>query len=207
MSHAKDLLTGGKGVTRQTYLMSVVSEIVSNYPDDQYRSDDMIRGNELERFALDAFMSQHDKHCETVGFVLHDDERIGCSPDALSKNAVIEIKSPKPETHLKYMNRNYAITAHNPQMQGNMWICEKEACWFVSFCPWVESAPLIAHLVSADYDVISKIEESSLSGADEIEKMVEAIKANKPSKEVIEISKSASEYWSMLTLQNDEVMI
>ena len=139
MSRAKDLLTGGKGVTRTSYLQEVAAEQLSSDMGDHFMSRDMVRGTELESFAVQAYETVMNSTVQRVGFVLHEDERIGCSPDGLTKNGGIEIKCPLPKNHLKYASLTNVEKEHGAQMQGVMWICEREHLDFVSFCPWVET--------------------------------------------------------------------
>lgn len=208
MSHAKDLLTGGKGKTRESYLMTVAAERLSKYIADGYYNEDMLRGNELESFALECYKYAYPaSDVKIVGFVLHDDERIGCSPDALTKNAGIEIKCPRPETHLKYLTRAYVEAAHGPQMQGGMWVCEKELWRFISFCPWVESNPTIIHTFGRNDEVIEKLSESAISGADYIDEMVKKLEKEKPMKSVSHIAEMARNHWESITAKNDEVIL
>ena len=208
MSHAKELLTGGKGKTRESYLMTVAAERLSTYQADSYYNDDMLRGNELESFALECFRSAYPKSkIETVGFVLHDDERIGCSPDALTKHGGIEVKCPKPETHLKYLNRSYVESAHGPQMQGGLWICQRETWHFISFCPWVKSNPVIIHTFCRDEETIARLEESSISGADYIDKIVMEMEKERPIKSVSDIAEMAIEHWDSIMAMKDEVTL
>lgn len=208
MSHAKALLTGGKGKTRQSYLMSVAAEIVSDFTEDSYQSNDMIRGNELESFALECVKDYlgYQDICR-VGFVEHDCGMIGCSPDALTNKGGIEIKSPRPQNHLKYLDRLYVEKEHGPQIQGGMWVCERETWLFVSFCPWVKKLPVITHLFTRDDEIIKKLSDSALSGIDEIMEIVADVSGNNPSKRIQEISDEAIKHIEEITTINDEVIL
>jgi hypothetical protein len=207
MSHAADLLVGGQGKTRQSYLMKVAADRLASFPSDDFYSRDMLRGNELERFARRAFEATHSE-VETVGFVLHDDERIGCSPDGLTSYEGIEIKCPRPETHLKYLSKEYAAKEHGPQIQGCMWICERSWWYFVSFCPWVAALPLIIHTIDRDEAMIAKLAESAIRGADEIDELVHSVKTGGQwTLEVEEHAAEARNHWANLFAGNDEVQL
>ena len=214
MSHAKELLTGGKGVTRATYLRSVATELVSVPDEDNYQSRDMVRGNELEPFARRAFELHTGWRVNQVGFVLADDERIGCSPDGAvfttegKFRGGLEIKSPRPANHLKYLDREVVAKEHGPQMQGSIWVCESHAWYFVSFCPWVKDQPLVVHTFNRDESVIEKLADSALRGADEVTEMAATFSdANQPSTEVQAIANDALEYWNSYEALSDEVQI
>lgn len=211
MSHAADLLVGGQGKTRQSYLMKVAAERLATFPDDDFYSRDMLRGNELEPFARRAFEAANSNVVQSVGFVLHDDERIGCSPDGLTMFHGIEIKCPRPETHLKYLSKEYAEKEHGPQMQGCMWICNRGAWFFISFCPWVVDRPLIIHTIKRDEAMIAKLAESAIRGADEIDALVHSVlnmqDCEPVSAEVTAHATDARNHWENLFAGNDEVQL
>jgi hypothetical protein len=208
MSRAKDLLTKGKGVTRASYLQEVAAERLSSIEFDGYYGRDMIRGNELEPFALRAVLAHTGIDFSPVGFVIHDDERIGCSPDALSEDYGLEIKCPLPKQHIKYMDLDIVMREHNPQMQGGMWVCQKKHWYFASFCPWVTAAPLIVHSIDKDWDLIRDLAKSAIDGADEVDAMVSNVNTRYPHKSVSDIAEEAREYWEAFTTEmSGEVQI
>lgn len=84
MSNAGALMTKGKGITRANYLMDVCAERLSGEVIDTMKTYDMERGSFMEEYALRAFQVATGLEVRAVGFVIADDERIGCSPDALS---------------------------------------------------------------------------------------------------------------------------
>ena len=208
MSHAKELLTVGKGKTRESYLMTVAAERLSTYQVEGFYNGDMLRGNELESFALECFRRAYPKSkIEKAGFVLHDDERIGCSPDALTEYIGIEIKCPLPKTHIKYLNRAYVESEHGGQIQGGLWICKKEAWHFISFCPWVKSNPVIIHTFCRNEETIARLADSAISGADYIDKMILELTKNRPIKQISEIAEMAIEHWDSISAMKDEVIL
>jgi len=201
MSHAAELLAGGKGKTRATYLRSVVAEILAGRQGDEYQSTDMIRGNELEPYAIRAYEDISGVPVSRVGLVIHDDPRIGCSPDGLTSDAGVEIKCPRPKQHLFYMDRDAVIAAHGPQIQGQMWICERDRWDFVSFCPWVREMPIIIHTIHCHEPMIVKLAESAMRGADEVAAMVyETRGMPEPTIETQAHAQAAIEYWEALSI-------
>jgi YqaJ-like viral recombinase domain len=215
MSNAKALLTGGKGITRATYLQSVAAEILAGeYVVDHYRSIDMIRGNELEPYALMALSEFLKIELFPVGFVIADDERIGCSPDSLteilSESAadwiVVEIKCPAPKTHLRYLDWDIVERDHGAQIQGEIWVCHAERAYFASFCPWVVDRPLIVHEFDRNEHIIEALEESAIKGADEVYAMVSRVRENSEQHESVKrIAKEAADYWASFAPMKDEV--
>lgn len=209
MSHAKDLLTGGKGKTRQSYILDLVAERLSGKPTDNFWSVDMQRGTFLEEYAIAAFesaMLDYEGSVTRVGFVLTEDERIGCSPDGLiDDGSGIEIKCPAPRQHIRNVLAD-GMDDYIHQVQGNLWVCERERWFIVSFCPWVEDFPLHIKMVYRDEDMIKKISESALRAADEVDEMVNA-PVNKYGKRVAAIAKDAREAWESMQAGNDEVVL
>jgi len=207
MSHAKDLLAGGKGKTRQSYILDLVAERLSGKPLDNYWSVDMQRGAFLEEYAVAAFEAAlQDMIVTRVGFVLANDERIGCSPDGLiGLSGGIEIKCPALRQHIRNVLAD-GMDDYIPQVQGNLWVCERERWFIVSFCPWVEAFPLHIKIVRRDEDMIKKISASAICAADEVDAMVNA-PFGKYGKRVAEIAKDAKEAWESMQAGNDEVQL
>jgi hypothetical protein len=50
-------------------------------------------------------------------------------------DGLIEIKCPKPTTHVGYLRANKVPTGYIPQIQGQLWITDREWCDFLSYCP------------------------------------------------------------------------
>lgn len=210
MSRAKELLTGGKGVTRSNYLREVAAEILAGPSmHDGYQSMDMMRGIEFETFAIRAYEALTGEQVQPVGFVIADDARIGGSPDALTENGGVEIKSPLPKHHLRYADRATVETEHGAQLQGYMWICDREWWDFESFCPWVKARPVIHYRFERDEAIIKDLACSAIQGADEIAAMVNAIECAEPvSPAVREITDEAGKYWDAIQFAyEDEVKI
>jgi hypothetical protein len=59
----------------------------------------------------------------------------GASPDGLVLPGAIEIKVPKPETHLRWRDAGVVPPEHEPQCVGVIDACDLEWIDFVSFCP------------------------------------------------------------------------
>lgn len=207
MSNAKALLTGGKGVTRMTYLQGVAAEILAGPSTDRYQSHDMVRGMELEPYAVAAYEALTGEAVQSVGFVLADDERIGCSPDGLvSSSRALEIKCPLPKHHLRYLDIQQVEKDHGAQMQGEAWVCETDHVDFVSFCPWVKASPLIVHTFGRSEQTIKALMDSAIRGADEVERMVQDIMARScVDDQVLAIANDAATYWDSYAAMSDVV--
>lgn len=208
MSRAKDLLTGGKGKTRQSYILDVAAEKLSGEPVEGYTSIDMERGTFLEPWAVKAFEAATGMQVAPVGFVIGDDERIGCSPDGLlGHDAGLEIKSPKPRQHLRNIFGD-GMDEYAPQAQGGMWLTGRD-CWFVvSFCPWVKQYPLHIRLLKRDEDVIAKLAESATKAADEVDEIcARAVSEHSLSNRVFDVADRAAQAWGNVFADSSEVQL
>ena len=152
------------GVKRPNYMNTLIAETIMGYKMDSYCNDDMKRGIELEPVARDMYSMINDVEVEEIGMAYLDDRKlISCSPDGLvNENGLWENKAPKPHTHIKYRLDNKIPTQYIPQVQGQMWVMEREYCDFMSYCPDIK--PFIIR-VNRDDDYIA-----TLSGA--VEKFV-----------------------------------
>lgn len=127
--------TGKPSTQIDGYLNTLIAEELMGEPPEVYQNDWMLRGTELEPEARAWYEFQTDKDIEQVAFVMRDDELVGCSPDGLCQNSGLELKCPKAETHVGYLRSGTMPGQYIPQVQGCMWLCERETWDFVSYHP------------------------------------------------------------------------
>lgn len=206
MSHAKELLTGGKGKTRESYLLDVVAERLSGQPIEGYYGLDMQRGNFLEDWALKAVEQQLGVKLRKVGLIISDDGRIACSPDALGDGYGVEIKCPDPRQHLRNI-LGKGMQDYKPQCQGGMWVTGYEGWILASFCPWVTQCPLIMVTVDRDQGIIDKLEESAISGADFVDMAAKSVNSDHLDPSILEQSVKARAAWESACAEKSEVIL
>jgi len=115
----------------------------------------MSRGNELEEQAREKYEFLKDVSVQTVGIIFNDELTIGASPDGLiGSNAGIEIKCPKSSTIVKYMLEDRLPLVYKPQVQGNLWISEREYWDFIAYHP---NTNMFIHRVYRDDEYIKKM--------------------------------------------------
>lgn len=131
----KIITNGGKKSGQwEKYARELLVEITLGVPVDGASSGFMQRGVTLERKARAFYELERDVDVELVGFVLRDDRRSGCSPDGLVEtNGLLEIKCPAAATHIGYL-LDGGID-YKAQVQGQLWVCEREWCDTVSHHP------------------------------------------------------------------------
>lgn len=146
---------GKKSTSMDGYLNTLIAEELMGEPPESFSNDWMERGQELEAEARAWYEFQADVEVEQVGFVLRDDGLVGCSPDGLTTLAGLELKCPKAETHVGYLRANKLPAAYVPQVQGCMWLCERDTWDFVSYHPLM---PKLHIIVERDPRFIAALE-------------------------------------------------
>ena len=144
---------GGKSVTRIKYLNQLAGEILTGEPMASYSNEDMERGKTMESEARDLYAFMHDVEPQTVGFVRSGNK--GASPDSLlGINGGLEIKSAAAHIQIDRLLRGELPPEHKAQVQGCLWICERE--WW-DFCSYAPKLPLFVLRVHRDEGYIKKL--------------------------------------------------
>lgn len=96
----------------------------------------MRRGSALEARSFAHYELEREVELDHVGFILRDDRRVGCSPDGLVIGAPggFEGKTPSAEKHMEYL-LDESPTRYACQVQGGIWLAEREWWDFQSFNP------------------------------------------------------------------------
>ena len=147
---------------RETYLNQVIAERLMQKPMDTFQSYDMERGTLLEAQARANFEMYLDVTVQEVGFHMHDDYDIGCSPDGLFADTGVEIKCPKANTHVRYMRSKKLPTEYVQQVQSTMYIMGFDVYYFMSYHP--DLKPIIIE-VKRDNELIDKAAEILIAAA------------------------------------------
>ena len=115
--------------------------------EDDYQSQYMIRGQELEDKGIEAYEFTRGVETSPGGFVADDTCSYGCSPDRLIGSAgIMEMKCPAPATHIRYLIDGKAIVAEKrPQVQGQLLVTGREWVDLVSYHPEMPIAVVRAY--------------------------------------------------------------
>ena len=191
------LKSGAESKVKQTYRMQLLAERITGLPAPEIYAPALSWGKENEdtaRTAYEMYKAQEGDpvFVERVGFVQHKTlDWVGTSPDGLvGEKGMIEIKCPwNSANHLLtiiYASKKLAAALlgekdaqlvpvpeeHLPQIQGNLWVLEREWCDFISFDPRVpEHLQLYVARVHRDDAYIKNLET-------EVKKFLEEIEAN-----------------------------
>ena len=144
---------GGKSATRVDYLNKLAGEILTGEPMVNYVSPDMERGKLMEDEARDLYAFQNGIEPQRVGFIRNGDK--GASPDSLlDDKGGLEIKSAAAHIQIERLLDGGLPAEHKAQVQGSLWVAEREWWDFCSYCP---KLPLFVVRVFRDEDYIKKI--------------------------------------------------
>jgi len=163
---------GGESKTRATYMRKLAGEIITGELADSYTSIHMERGKAMEDEARDMYALEYNADPVRVGFVTNFNA--GCSPDSLLGSVGgLEIKTALPHIQIERLEKDGLPPEHKAQVQGSLWICEREYWDFVSYWP---KLPLLRVRVRRDEEYISKLKDAVDRFNDELHELVQRIR-------------------------------
>lgn len=167
------VMAKGEGKTRRTYMMKLLAERVTGDPTETYKNAHIVRGNEMEPDARRYYALMTDTEPEQIGFIRND--RAGASPDSLiGDSGLLEIKTKLPYLQLEVVLAEKVPPEHIPQIQGQLWVSEREWCDLVVY--WPRCPPFIKR-VHRDEKYIKNLADEVLRFADELDGLTEKLKA------------------------------
>jgi hypothetical protein len=174
-SELKKVLAKSKELRMRTgYMRKLAGEILTGRPAETYRNADMERGHEQEPEALELYCYATEAEPEKVGFVLNRDLRAGWSPDALiGWNAAVEIKTVLPHIMVEIIEADKFPTEFEAQVQGGLWIGEREWCDLCVYCPGM---PLFIKRACRDDAFIKKIAHEVEVFQEDLARLVERVR-------------------------------
>jgi hypothetical protein len=169
MAKGKD---GGASKTRADYMRKLAGEILTGEPMDSYTNQHMERGKEWEPDARNLYAFMHDCEPQLVGFIRNGQK--GCSPDSLIGNdGGLEIKAALPHIQVERLLADRLPAEHRAQVQGSLWVAEREWWDFTSYCP---KLPIFVTREHRDEEYIAKLSAAVDEFNDELAAMVERIR-------------------------------
>ena len=158
--------TGKPSTQAEGYVNQLIAELLTGETTYVKKTEWMERGNELEPRARDYYELATGNTVVETGFCKHDKLECGVSPDGIvGDHGLIEIKCPSPSVHVAYLRAGVLPTKYKQQVQGQMWITERDWCDFLSYHP---SMPALLVRVHRDEDYIKLLQA-------EVEKACETI--------------------------------
>lgn len=131
------LKRGGESAARRNYKLEIVAERLTGRSADHYVSPYMEHGTETEDEARSFYELATQTMVEPVGFVLHPTlDFVGASPDGLvGDDGILEIKCPKTETLLQWMDSKEIPDDYLFQMQWELACTGRQWCDFYGYDP------------------------------------------------------------------------
>ena len=160
-------------VTRTAYMRKLAGEILTGLPMESYSNGDMQRGKDQEDEARDLYAMLNGVEPQRVGFIIG--HGAGCSPDSLiGSDGGLEIKSALPHVQIERLENNELPAEHRAQVQGNIWLAERDWWDFASYCPRL---PLFVTRVRPDDGYIATLAGAVKSFNEELAELVERMRA------------------------------
>lgn len=127
----------GEAASRRGYRMQLVTERLTGNPVQGYTNAAMQWGSDTEPLAREAYEVKTGVIVDQTGFIKHPGiQWCGASPDGfIEADGLVEIKCPESTTHLEWMEAGKVPGKHIPQIQGQMWVTDRQYCDFVSYDP------------------------------------------------------------------------
>lgn len=175
-SRFSDVMAKGSGATRAAYLAAIALERITGVREELRVTKAMEDGTRKEPFARASYEAQTGELVDEVGFCMHDSLKVGMSPDGLvGRVGMTEFKCPQPKTHLEYLKLEpgKCPSAYRWQVQGQLWIAEREWCDFASYSDvFPENAQLVIRRVYRDEKAIKELEAELIRFLEEVEREV-----------------------------------
>jgi hypothetical protein len=164
---------GGVSLTRQTYMRKLAGEIITGEPTESFTNAHMERGKAMEAEARDLYAFMSDCDPLQVGFIKSG--RKGASPDSLiGDDGGLEIKTRLPHLMIELLEKDEVPPEHIAQIQGGMWVGEREWWDFVAYWP---KLPLFVKRVYRDETYIKTLAAAVDQFNDELDALVARIRS------------------------------
>lgn len=162
----------GESKERTTYMRKLAGEILTGEPMASYSNPDMDRGKLQEDEARDLYALMSGVDPERVGFIRNGNA--GCSPDSLiNADGGLEIKCALAHVQIERLTKDELPPEHKAQVQGNIWLAEREWWDFASYSPRL---PLFVTRVPRDDGYIANLAGAVTQFNDELAALVERIR-------------------------------
>jgi hypothetical protein len=164
---------GGDSATRRTYMRKLAGEIITGEPSEGFSNVHTERGKAMEPEARDLYAFMADCEPQQVGFIRNG--RKGASPDSLiGDKGGLEIKTRLPHLMIELLEKDEVPPEHIAQIQGGMWVGEREWWDFVAYWP---KLPLFVKRVYRDEGYIKTLAAAVDQFNEELDALVSRIRA------------------------------
>lgn len=167
-SRMSDVMSKGRGnapsKTSETYMIELISEIITGSAKPFFENDAMRWGTETEDQARAMYELNSGNEVKEVAFIEYS-EYIGVSPDGLiGDDGLLEVKCPTSTTQIKRALSGSYSSDYKAQIQMQLWVSGREWCDFLSFDPRIDcDASYLLERVYRDEDYIADMEVKTIS--------------------------------------------
>jgi YqaJ-like viral recombinase domain len=138
------------------YMHRLLAERMMGHPVTEFMSTWMGRGLATEAEAVAYYEGIRELETVPVGLLTNDEATIGASPDRLVGDVgLLEIKVPAEHTHVGYLLTRAVDAEYYPQVQGQLWISEREWLDIMSYHPELPPALIRVERDPGYIDVLS----------------------------------------------------
>lgn len=173
----------GPSASRANLITTLALERLTGQPEQSYENDAMRRGKELEPIARGAYEAHTGDLVTEVGFIVcRDLAFVGVSPDGLvDADGMVELKCPASQAkHLYYLRDGMHALEYRWQVQGQLWIAEREWCDVTSFDPrFPDGLQLAITRVNRDDKAIKELRDACEKADAEVSAIVEELRQMK----------------------------
>jgi len=167
------VMAKGEGKIRSEYMRKLAGEIITGEVADGFSSAHMDRGKLMEDEARETYAFINSVEPQLVGFIRNGNK--GASPDSLiGEKGGLEIKTALPHIQIDRLERDRLPPEHKAQVQGNLWVAEREYWDFVSYWPRL---PMLCVRVYRDAEYIKTMSDEIDRFNEELAALVERIRA------------------------------
>jgi hypothetical protein len=175
---------GKPSTSAERYLYELLAERILGRPIVKAVTTWMDRGSQTEAEAVAYYESLRDLDTKKIGFVTNDSGTVGASPDRLvGEEGLLEIKVPKESTHVGYLLNGTVGDTYWPQLQGQLWICERAWVDIMSYSP---DMPEVVIRVERDEAYIEKLAATVTAFSFELEKLAAVSRERGWTREVVQ---------------------
>ncbi|NTG07195.1 lambda exonuclease family protein [Rhizobium rhizogenes] len=166
------VMAKGEGKVRSEYMRKLAGEILTEEPAESFTSAHTERGHDMEEIARREYAFITGNEPQLVGFIRNGNK--GASPDSLiGTNGGLEIKTALPHIQIDRLERDRMPPEHKAQVQGNLWVSEREWWDFVSYWP---KLPVLTVRVPRDEEYIKAMSDEVDRFNDELAELVERVR-------------------------------
>ena len=165
----------GEAITRKKYKVRLAAERLTGEITESYSNSAMEWGVVNEEKAAMAYEVSKDTLLDRTGFWKHPTiPWLGCSPDRLvGSDGLVEIKCPDSSTHIDYWFSKQVPAEYVKQVQGQIWVMDREWCDFVSYDPRMpEKNRLLVVRAYRDETLIKQMQEEVEKFLNEVEGLI-----------------------------------